>query len=84
MLGTTYFEDSIFMLCMPIFDHELGAINNSLPLSDLLALPLKTLVVLVHVDPKTRQSTRAPEAHDGCRGQDHGLQLCVYTHWSLQ
>ena len=70
------------MLCMPIFDHELGAINNSLPLSDLLALPLKTLVV--HVDLKTRQSTRAPEAHDGCRGQDHGLQLCVCTHTAVE
>jgi hypothetical protein len=36
MMGTTY---SNFMLCMPIFDHELGAKNYRLCLSDLLAWP---------------------------------------------
>jgi hypothetical protein len=36
MLGTTY---SNFMLCMPIFDHELGAKKNPAYLSDLLVAP---------------------------------------------
>jgi hypothetical protein len=36
MLGITY---SNFMLCMPIFDHELGAKKYCHCLSDLLAAP---------------------------------------------
>jgi hypothetical protein len=36
MLGTTY---SNFMLCMPIFDHKLGAKNYPPCLSDLLVAP---------------------------------------------
>ena len=36
MLGTPY---SNFMLCMPIFDHELGTKKYGHCLSDLLAVP---------------------------------------------
>ena len=38
MLGTTH---SNFMLCIPIFDHELGAKKSRPCLSDLLALPYR-------------------------------------------
>ena len=38
MLGTTH---SNFMICIPIFDHELGAKKSRPCLSDLLALPYR-------------------------------------------
>jgi hypothetical protein len=43
------------MLCMPIFDHELGAINYGPCVSDLLAAPFKNL------DPKTYHSVHAAQ-----------------------